>query len=164
MFRSDQLFYYIHSPENTLVFSGNEKNRRYKNMNYFNCEGYPDPTAYEALTRIQKEAKKARYRPVVFICSPFSHGDVQKNIENARKYSRYAVISNCLPIAPHLLFPQFLNDNNPKERETALFMNKVILSKCEELWVCGKVISAGMKKEIRYARKKHMVIKYFEDI
>ncbi|WP_456064401.1 hypothetical protein [Clostridium prolinivorans] len=38
----------------------------------FNAEGYYDPTAYEALLRIEREARKAPYRPMVFICSPYA--------------------------------------------------------------------------------------------
>lgn len=44
----------------------------------FNPEGYYDPTTYEALTNIEAQERKARFRPLVFICSPFS-GDEQKN-------------------------------------------------------------------------------------
>lgn len=69
----------------------------------FNSEGYPDPTTYEALSKIEKEERAARYRPLVYICSPFS-GDISANIDRARKYSRYAVDSKAIPIAPHLLF------------------------------------------------------------
>lgn len=35
----------------------------------YNSEGYYDPTAYEALTKIVQEEKAARYRPLVYICS-----------------------------------------------------------------------------------------------
>ena len=52
-------------------------------INKFNCEGYYDPTAYEALTRIENEARKLRsFRPVVYICSPLS-GDLEGNQEKA---------------------------------------------------------------------------------
>ena len=82
----------------------------------YNSEGYPDPTTYEALTSIEKATKAARaYRPIVYVCSPFS-GDIAGNIANARKYSRFAVEQGYIPIAPHLLFPQFLNDNDLTER------------------------------------------------
>lgn len=47
-------------------------------VNKFNCEGYYDPTAYEALTKIEQEAKALRaFRPVVYICSPLA-GDMAK--------------------------------------------------------------------------------------
>ena len=39
----------------------------------FNAEKYYDPTAYEALTAIEKEEKaKYVYRPIVYICSPYA--------------------------------------------------------------------------------------------
>ena len=48
-------------------------------MNYRNSEGYASPTEHEALTRIRheelKEERQKKYRPIVYICSPFSQGD-----------------------------------------------------------------------------------------
>lgn len=43
----------------------------------------------------------------VFICSPF-RGAEEKNVELARKYARFAYEKGCLPVVPHLYFPQFL--------------------------------------------------------
>ena len=106
-------------------------------INKFNCEGYYDPTAYEALTRIENEARKLRsFRPVVYICSPLS-GDVEGNQGKAARYCRFAVDAGYIPIAPHLYFPRFMDDDNPRERNLALFMDIVLLSKCAELWVFG---------------------------
>ena len=80
-----------------------------------------DPTTYEALTNIEKEERALRaFRPIVYICSPYA-GDVSANVENARRYSRFAVDAGYIPIAPHLLFPQFLSDDDPKERQLGLF-------------------------------------------
>ena len=57
----------------------------------YNCEHYYDPTAYEALSIIEKEERSLRaFRPIVYICSPFS-GDVEENVKAAQRYSRYAV-------------------------------------------------------------------------
>ena len=54
-------------------------------INKYNCEGYYDPTPYEALTRIENEARKLHtFRPVVYICSPLS-GDVEGNQERAAR-------------------------------------------------------------------------------
>ena len=96
-------------------------------INKFNSEGYYDPTAYEAMTTVEKEEKALRaFRPIVYICSPYA-GDVSKNVENARNYSRFAVDKGYIPVAPHLLFPQFLNDNNTKERQLGLFFGNAIM-------------------------------------
>lgn len=132
----------------------------------YNAEGYFSPTEYEAMTRIEKveraAARTAAFRPIVYICSPYS-GDIEGNTENARRYSRFAVDQHCLPITPHIYFTQFMNDTIPDENETALFMNLVLMSKCAELWVFGDVISKGMKAEIDRAKRKHMKIRYFTE-
>ena len=130
-------------------------------MDKYNAEGHYDPTAYEALSRIEREERKANYRPLVYICSPYS-GNVDFNVTNARIYCKYAVDNKCIPIAPHLLFPQFMNDEEPTDRELAMFMNMVLLSKCEELWVFGNTISQGMGQEIAKAEKRRMKIRYFD--
>ena len=132
-------------------------------INKFNAEGYYDPTAYEALTKIEENARQAHnFRPLVYICSPLS-GDVERNQANARKYCRYAVDTGCIPIAPHLYFPQFMSDDTEKERNLAMFMDIVLLSKCAELWVFGDTISRGMAMEIEKAKRKGQPIRYFTE-
>lgn len=126
-----------------------------------NFEGYFDPTAYEALSKIEREAKQTHtYRPLVYVCSPLS-GDMECNAENARRYCRFAVDSGCIPLAPHLYFPQFMDDGEETERDLALFMDIVLLSKCAELWVFGERISKGMSIEIEKARRKGQPIRWF---
>jgi len=130
-------------------------------VNMRNSEGYYDPTAFEALSNIEREAKAARaYRPLVYICSPLS-GAVELNQENARRYCRFAVESGYIPLAPHIYFTQFMYDRIAKERELALFMDIVLLSKCSELWVFGDTISKGMAIEIEKAKRKGQPIRYF---
>ena len=129
------------------------------NISYFNTERYPDPTAYKALSKVD-QAEKRQYRPLVYICSPFS-GDVEANVKQARFYSRYAVQKGYIPITPHLLYPQFLNDEDEGERELGLLFGKILLDKCAEVWVCGDRISAGMKAEIERAKQKRSRIRYF---
>ena len=68
-----------------------------------------------------------------------------------------------IPIAPHLLFPQFMNDGDPTERELALFFGNALMSKCSEVWVFGDTISNGMAAEIRRARWKNYRLRYFTE-
>ncbi len=128
----------------------------------YNREGYVDPTPRKAIRNIDRETRmKARsFRPVVYICSPF-RGDTERNVENARQYCRLAVSRGAIPYAPHLLLPQFMDDENDEERELALFMGQVMLDKCAEVWVFGKEPSEGMKMEIERARQKNKKIRYF---
>ena len=132
-------------------------------INKFNSEGYYDPTAFEAMTMIEKEERALRaFRPIVYICSPYS-GDVEAHTASARHYCRFAVDSGCIPVAPHLLFPQFLNDGDPDERELGLFFGNVLMSKCSEVWVFGETPSPGMAAEIDRAKRKNQHIRYFTD-
>lgn len=127
----------------------------------FNYEGYFDPTTYEALTNIQRKEKatdkKVAYLPLVYICSPYA-GDIENNIKN----SRYAVKENAIPVTPHLLYPQFMDDGNDAEQEMAMHFNYVLLGKCTELWVFGGVVSRGMAREIGVAKKRRMKIRWFD--
>ena len=89
---------------------------------YRNSEGYPDPTAGEALSRIAANEKQSlrAFRPIVYICSPFS-GDVEGNVNNARRYSRFAVDKGYIPSHHTFCFRSSLDDDNPEERELGLF-------------------------------------------
>lgn len=126
-------------------------------------EGYPDPTAETAIKNIcsgQDDPTAFGFMPVVYICSPY-RGDIEGNTKKARRYSRYAVDQGYIPIAPHLLLPQFVSEET--ERDLALFMGMVLLSKCKELWVCGDTISDGMAAEIEKAEKRNMKIRYLRE-
>ena len=98
-------------------------------------------------------------KSVIYICSPLK-GDVKRNIEKANYYARYAYSQGCIPLAPHTIFTQFLDDNNPKERNDGMAMGLALLEHCAELWVFGTNITKGMRKEIDYARKQKIEIRW----
>lgn len=87
---------------------------------------------------------------LIYICSPF-RGDTAANTEAAQRYCRSAYEQNCIPVAPHLYLPQFLNDDEPKERDLALRIGLRLIDYCSEVWVHGDRISDGMRGEIDYA-------------
>ena len=127
-------------------------------MNWYNSEHYPDPTAAEALSNVAKLERV--YRPLVYIASPFA-GDIEYNLSRARGYCRFAVKRGCIPLAPHLHFPQFLDDGDSEQRELGLFFALILLGKCEEVWVFGERISEGMSREIAKAKKRGLPIRYW---
>lgn len=150
-----------------------------RNNDYYNSEGYHDPTAgavfascgcdrkersdrrkaqRKANARARKEA--AGYRPIVYICSPYA-GDTVRNILAAQKYCKFAVDSGCIPFAAHLFFPQFLDDNDPAQRKLGLTFGNIFMDKCQEVWMFGSSYSAGMKAEYDRAVKKGYRIRYF---
>lgn len=130
----------------------------------FNGEGYKDITAYEALVNIENEQmevrKAAKFRPLVYICSPYS-GDIDNNTKKAQLYSRFAVDNGAVPLAVHLLFPQYMSEKH--ERDLALSMGIAVLGKCKEVWVFGEDVSEGMVYEIGRAKKMGKTIRYFTE-
>lgn len=89
---------------------------------------------------------------LVYICSPLS-GDMEKNKQKAIEYCSAATRMGAIPLAPHTIFTQFLDDNVPEQRRQGLKMGLELLKKCDELWVCGDVISEGMRGEIAFAKE-----------
>ena len=70
---------------------------------------------------------------LVYIASPLS-GDVAHNLDFARQACRYAIAQGVTPFAPHLLYPQMLNDNDPAERQLGLEMGNQMLELCDALF------------------------------
>lgn len=131
-------------------------------VNLYNAERYFDPTAFEALTNIEREAKDKGFRPLVFICSPYS-GDTERNAERARGYCRFAVSKGCIPLAPHILFTQFLDDSDPEQRRLGIFCGLVLQCKCQEVWVFGHKVTKGMAVEVEKARQRGIPVRRFTD-
>ena len=110
---------------------------------------------------LEKFDKADKYYPLVYVCSPY-RGNVNENVINARKYSRFTFDEKNIPITPHLLYPQFINDNDLFERNIAIHkINYVLIGLCKEMWVFGDVITEGMEREILIAKKRKMRIRYF---
>ena len=124
-------------------------------LDYKNNEGYVDPTPYEA---IFKEPRFA-FHPVVYIASPYT-GDIENNVIKARRYARFAVDKGYIPLVPHLLLPQFMDEKT--ERVKALFFARVLMDRCLEVWVFGTP-SEGMCREISHAKKHRKLIRYFNE-
>jgi hypothetical protein len=96
---------------------------------------------------------------LIYVCSPFrANGTTtqEEHVAYARKACAYVVSTGNVPIAPHLLFPQFMDDNVPEQRKLAIKMNKRLLEMCDALWLFAEVSggkpSEGMKKEVMHAQ------------
>lgn len=96
----------------------------------------------------------------VYICSAL-RGDVDENVRKARIYCEFAAREHSvIPIAPHIYFTQFLDDNRPEDREFGLRAGLSLLSECDELWYFGDHISWGMTDEICFAIERGIPIRY----
>lgn len=98
----------------------------------------------------------------VFICSPY-RDDVERNVKAARKHARMAAIIGYCPIAPHLLFPQFLNDRDPEERIMGITLGVEQMKMCDEVWVFGSRISNGMGFELEKAKELGIPVRLYDN-
>ena len=134
-----------------------------------NSEGYADPTAGSAMSRIMKEYRqkqKKRYADKnhrkIYVASRYA-GDVDANVAAAITYCRRVIDEGYTPVASHLLYPQILNDNIPEERELGLLFSLALLAACDEVWIFGEV-SPGVAQEIEEAKRLKKQIRYFEEV
>lgn len=107
----------------------------------------------------KKLLEKTNFKPLVYLCAPYS-GDKEGNIKKAVHYAELAYKKGAIPVTPHLLFP-FMDDRDSEQRKDALFMDIILLGKCQEVWVFGSQVTEGMKREIEIAEKRKQRIKYF---
>lgn len=103
---------------------------------------------------------KKPIKPLVYICSRYS-GDTAGNVEKARRYSRFAAECGAVPVAPHLLFPQFIKEET--ERDLAMELDLALLKRCDAVWVFGieEGASDGMGIEIMSVGDNGQGIRFF---
>ncbi len=105
---------------------------------------------------------------LVYICSPL-RGDsafgisIEQNIRRAHEYCAYAAGCGVIPLAPHTIFTNYLDDKNPEQRRQGLDMGLELLKRCDEMWIMGGVLSEGMKGEIALAEKENIPRLYVAD-
>ena len=87
---------------------------------------------------------------LIYVASPYA-GDIEQNTAFARKACRHVMNEGHAFFAPHLLYPQLLDDSKPQERQAGLDMGLAMLPRCDELWCYGDRISFGMHLEIEEA-------------
>ena len=122
----------------------------------FNSEGYADTTAQSALAKVEAAERRNAW-PVVYVCSAY-RGNERVNVLRARNYCRFVVSKKRVPIAPHLLFPQFVTEAT--ERGLAMKMDCLLLRRCDEVWAFGE-ITEGMTVEIEMAADEGKRVRYF---
>ncbi len=108
----------------------------------------------------------------IYVCSPYkatsndpkeAEEQVRRNIKRAERACKLLLTIGYMPIAPHLYFPQFLNDKIADERSEGIMMGLSWLEQCEELWAFGEEITEGMAAEITRATEIGLPVKMIPD-
>ncbi|MDD3543096.1 MAG: hypothetical protein PHO69_10500 [Petrimonas sp.] len=100
---------------------------------------------------------------LIYVASPYA-GDIEQNTEFARKACRHVMNEGHAFFAPHLLYPQLLDDSKPQERQAGLDMGLAMLPRCDELWCYGDRISFGMHLEIEEAVRLGIPVRRVMDL
>ena len=102
-------------------------------------------------------------KKIVYICSPY-RGNIPLHVAQAKTMCRFVLKKGAIPLAPHLYFPQFMNDMNHTERESTMEMNMQLMELCDEVWVFGDRITKGMSAEIFNAEMSDIHVRYFTEV
>lgn len=101
-------------------------------------------------------------KKTVYICSPLRPvstdpilraNELIDNLKLAKDACTFAALRDCDPVAPHLFYPQFLNDDDEVERALGMELGLKALRSCDELWIISPRISSGMSAEIKEAQQ-----------
>lgn len=99
----------------------------------------------------------------IFVCSPL-RGNIEHNLEKARQYCKAVINEGHIPFAPHLIYPQFLDDSIESEREAGINCGLEFLKTCDALWFFGEKITEGMKMECETALKLNIPVRKYDFI
>ena len=66
-----------------------------------------------------------------------------------------------IPCAPHLYVTTILSETDEDERELGILLGLVWLSQCDELWIIGRRITEGMKREIAQAEAWNIKVVHY---
>lgn len=100
---------------------------------------------------------------VVYIAHPVS-GDVEANLASAAEWVRWAAVEmGVAPVAPYIEMCAAMDDDDPHEREVGMRADKAILARCDEVWLCGPLVSPGMRSEAMQALSKGIDVVWYVD-
>lgn len=113
-------------------------------------------------------------RKMIYVSSPYrSYADnegrrklqVARNIGVAKTACERVARLGAIPIAPHLYFTQFLNDDDSEDRVLGMKLGLDVLESCDELWlVTDSLISTGMMAELEKAVELNLPVRVFDSM
>ncbi len=95
----------------------------------------------------------------VIILSPYA-GDVNRNVTYAMRCVRHSLnTGDEVPLAPHLLYPQLLDDSDPQDRELGISCGLSWMLVCDvAAFYIDHGYSLGMQRERRFAESNRIII------
>lgn len=120
-----------------------------------------DGLHYLAAELVRRRRLERSRRRRVYVCHPFAD-DPAGNIERVRGIGRQLLALGVMPVAPHLYLPQLLDEG--AEREQALRLCLELVDTCDEVRVFGGRVTAGMKRELEYAKSRGIPVRFETEV
>jgi hypothetical protein len=97
---------------------------------------------------------------IVYIAHRLGCGpDREHNREAAARWVAWAALQGVAPVATWItLAAEWTEDR----RELGLSIDLELIRRCDEIWLCGPVVSAGMRLELEAAERWGLVVRRFE--
>ena len=100
---------------------------------------------------------------MIFVCSPYRGVTTEQTAAHADRARRYVaqLSSQGIPaFAPHLYYPDILDENDPMYHEMGMRLGLGFLRHCEAVHVPDDgVVSAGMDMELDFARRCNIPVR-----
>ncbi len=98
-----------------------------------------------------KNKEPHEYR-LIFLAHPV-RGSIKENLESAERWFELLERSfdDVAVQAPWITGCRRFNDANEDERCAGIAKNKACIRRCDEVWLCGEIVSSGMEEEARFA-------------
>ena len=89
---------------------------------------------------------------VIYLAHPVS-GDVENNLISAKRWIKYLeeTETGIAIVASWITECEIWDDSDPQHREAGLLRDLAVLARCDELWLVGDQVSAGMQREWNHA-------------
>lgn len=98
---------------------------------------------------------------VIYLAHPV-RGDVEGNIKAAKQIMRaWGNTPDMVLIAPWLTDCELFDDSDPTDRANGLERCKLVLERCDALWLTGRKVSEGMRIERDHAVKNGIPVMDF---
>lgn len=98
----------------------------------------------------------------ILVCSPY-RGDIEKNTKRAAQAARILCECGCMPIVPHLYFPNFLSEEDPHERIRGIELGVELMKECHKIWLIGLEITNGMEFELEAAKELNIPVEIYDE-
>jgi len=77
--------------------------------------------------------------------------ELKENIDNVKEYCKMVTAAGNTPLSSILLCKEFLNEDDPEDRDKGMQIGLDLVSVSDEVWVFSNRITEGMAAEIRLA-------------